>query len=422
MSVRFASRAALLFALILAPFAGAAAQELDRVAAVVNDEAISLREVDSRARVALLFSNIPDSPDARRRVLPQVIRKMIDERLQLQEATRLKISLTPADLENGIALLEQQNRMPKGALLGAVRQAGIDPSVVREQLRADLTWLRVTGRVLQSQIRIGDEEITDRLETIKERQGRPEYLTAEIFLPVDSADQEDDARKLGERLVEQLRAGTNFSALARQFSRSPTAANGGSMGWVTEGGIDDELHAIIAPLGKGQVSPLTRTSGGFHILAVIDQRIAGTTANPEDAEVTLSEIVLPVLPKAPPKQQLMAQAAQMTGPAKTCDELEALGRRVGATKVERTAPTRVGALPAELRRVAAAMPIGRAAPPQDTTEGIRVVMVCAREEATKVSLPSREQVRRIIEDERMSMLSRRYIRDLRRAAFVDVRL
>lgn len=422
MSARFAIRAALVLALAIAPLADASAQEFDRVAAVVNDEAISLREVESRARVALLFSNIPDSPEARRRVLPQVIRKMIDERLQMQEAARLKISLSPADLDNGIALLEQQNRMPKGALLGSVRQAGIDPAVVREQLRADLTWLRVTARVLQAQIRIGDEEIGDRLETIKARQGRPEYLVAEIFLPVDSADQEDDVRKLGERLIEQVRAGTSFDALARQFSRSPTAANGGNMGWVSEGGLDDELYAIISTLAKGQVSPLNRTSGGFHILAAVDQRIAGTTANPEDAEVSLLQIVLPVLPKAPPKQQLMAQAAQLTGPARSCDELEALGRRVGASKVERTAPTRVGALPADLRRAAGTLPVGRSGPPQDTAEGILVAMVCTRQEATTVSLPSRDQVRRQIEDERMSMLSRRYIRDLRRAAFVDVRL
>lgn len=422
MPARFTTRAALLLALVLAPLGGAAAQEFDRVAAVVNDEAVSLREVESRARVALLFSNIPDSPDARRRVLPQVVRKMIDERLQLQEAARLKISLSPSELDGGIAMIEQQNRMPKGALLGTVRQAGIDPAVVREQIRADLTWLRVTGRVLQPQIRIGDEEINDRLETIKERQGRPEYLAAEIFLPVDGPDQEEDARRLGERLVEQVRAGTNFGALARQFSRSPTAANGGNMGWVTEGGLDDELFAIVSKLAKGQVSPLSRTSGGFHILAVIDQRIAGTTANPEDAEVSVAHMVLPVPPKAPPRQQLMAQAAELTASAKSCADLEALGRRVGASKFERVPQARVGALPAELRRVVAALPVGRAAPPQDTAEGIQVTMVCTRQEATQVALPSRDQVRRMIEEERMDMLARRYIRDLRRAAFVDVRI
>lgn len=422
MSARFAICAAFILAVFCGVSEPARAQEIDRVAAVVNDEAISLKDVETRVRVALMFSNIPDSQEARRRVLPQVLRKMIDERLQMQEANRLKVSLSAADLDNGISMIEQQNRMPKGALLGTVRQAGMDPSVVREQIRADFTWLRLTGRVLQPQIRIGEEEITDRLETIKERQGKPEFLAFEIFLPVETASQEEDVRRLGERLVEQLRSGSNFSALARQFSRAPTAANGGSLGWVTEDAVDDELHTILAKLTKGEISPLVRTSGGFHIVAVQDSRVAGATASPEDAQVTLAQITLPVPPKGPPKQQLLNHAAEMTRSAKSCDELEDIGRRVAAAVAPRQAPVRVGELPATVRRVVATLPPGTMAAPVDTPEGILVAMVCSREEATRVTLPSREQVRRMIEDERLDMMARRYIRDLRRAAFVDVRL
>ncbi len=421
MSARFATCAIFLLALIAAPITSATAQELDRVAAVINDEAISLREVDARVRAALLFANIPDSTDARRRVVPQVLRKMIDERLQMQEAIRLKISLSPAEIDNGIALLEQQNRMPKGALIGALRQAGIDIAAFRDQIRADLTWMRLTSRVLQGQVRIGEEEISDRLDVIKDRHGRPEFLASEIFLPIETPDQEEDARRLGERLLEQLRTGTNFGALARQFSRSPTAANNGSMGWVTEGAVDEEMQAILGKLGKGQISPLTRTSGGFHILAVVDQRIAGTTASPEDAEVTLASMILPVPKGAPPKQQLMANAAGLTGPAKNCGDFDAIGRRVAA-ETSRIGPIRVGELPPQHRRIAAELPVGKSGPPQDAAEGIQVIMVCARQDATKVMLPSREQARRMIEEERLDMLSRRYIRDLRRAAYVDSRI
>lgn len=422
MPARFTACAAIVLGILLGGPVRAQAQEIDRVAAVVNDEAISLKDVDTRVRVALIFSNIPDSVDARRRVLPQVLRKMIDERLQLQEATRLKVSISPADLDSGIAMIEQQNHMPKGALLGSIRQVGLDSASVRDQIRADLTWLRLTGRVLQPQIRIGDEEINDRLEIIKERQGKPEFHAHEIFLPVEAPDQEDEVRRLGERLLEQLQAGTNFSVLARQFSRSPTAANGGGMGWVTEDAVDDDLHAVLAKLGKGGLSPLVRTSGGFHIVAVTAQRIAGATTNPEDTRITFSQIVLPVPPKAPPRKELLMQAAAITAPAKTCEELEDIGRRVGAPQVGRIGPVRVGDVPADSRRVIANLAPGKVGSPTDTPAGILVAMVCTREEATQVTLPSRDQVRRVIENERMDMLSRRYIRDLRRAAFVDVRI
>ncbi|CAA7614657.1 peptidylprolyl isomerase [Magnetospirillum sp. UT-4] len=403
----------------LAPLA-AAAQDFDRVAAVVNDEAISLKDVEARVRMAIVTSRIPDNPEVRRQVVPQVVRKMIDERLQMQEAKRLKVVLASAEIESGIAMLEKQNNMPKGALIGSLVRIGIAPEVVREQIAADLTWLRLTRRILQPQIRIGEEEINDRLEALRERQGQPEYLAAEIFLPVDNPAQEDEVRKTGEDLLAQMRNGAPFPAVARQFSRSPTAANGGSMGWVGAGMVEPELLDELARLGKDQVSSLLRTPSGYFIVAKVNQRIAGTVASPEDAEVAVARIVLPVPTKgAPPKPQLLAQAAELTRPAKTCDDLQAIGQRVGA-KSDKVGPMRAGDLPDDLD-AAMVLPPNIVSQPADTADGIRVFMVCSRQEGS-ITAPSREAVRRQIENERLDMLARRYIRDLRRSAFIDIRI
>lgn len=110
-------------ALALTLWSGAQAQMLDRVVAVINDEAISYRDVEARVRLALVSSNIPDSQEARQRVVPQVLRKMIDERLQVQEAQRLGIVLSNADVDGAIATVEQQSRMPRGITVqsGAAR-------------------------------------------------------------------------------------------------------------------------------------------------------------------------------------------------------------------------------------------------------------------------------------------------------------
>jgi peptidyl-prolyl cis-trans isomerase SurA len=317
-------------------------------------------------------------------------------------------------------MLEQQNRMPKGALLGGLARAGIDPQLVRDQIKADLTWMRVTGRVLQSQIKVGEEEVTDRLETLRDRRGQPEYLLAEIVLPIDTPAQEDDARRTGERLLEQLRSGAPFPALARQFSRSPTAGNGGTMGWLAAAALDEEIAGPVQQLSKGQISGLIRTGTGFTILQLTDQRVSGQVANPDDAQVTLAQVVLPVPKQAPPKQELMARAAQLTGQTRSCPELESIGRRFGAT-VSTVGPKRVGEMTGMLRRLAAGLPLKHPSDPLDDEQGIVVVMVCERVESVKVLEPTREQVRSTIEDERMDMLARRYIRNLRRQAFIDVR-
>lgn len=421
MLARLAASACLLFSVAIAT--GAQAQEVERIAAVVNDDIISLRELLGRTRMALAFAGQPDSPDGRRAVAPQVLRKMIDEKLQMQEAARVKITLSPAEVDNGIAMIEQQNRMPKGALLGNVARAGVDPQLVRDQIKADLTWMRVTSRVLLGQVKIGEEELTDRLDILRERRGQPEFLLSEIVLPVDVPAAEDDARQTGERLLQQLQAGAPFSALARQFSRSPSAANGGSMGWVAQGALDEDIAGPVSQLSKGQTSPLIRTASGFAIIHMNDSRIAGQVANPEDAQVTLTTLTLP-MPKdkdAPAKQELLGRAQQLTAPARSCADLEALGRKVGGA-VNTINNKRVGEIDGTMRRVAASLQVKRTSEPMETAEGIQVIMVCDRVESLTFSEPTREQVRRQIEDERMDMLTRRYLRNLRRQAFVDIRI
>lgn len=396
--------------------------QVDRIAAVVNDEIITIQDVENRLRMAMALSNLPDNAEARRRVVPQVLRKMIDERLQLKEAERLKIAMTPAEVEQGIAMIEQQSRQAKGSLIKSLQAAGVDPSAVRDQVRADLVWLRVVARMLKPTIRIGEEEVNDRLETIKARQGQPEYNAAEVFLPVETPDQDDEMRELAERLLQQLRSGVPFPTVARQFSRAPTAANGGLMGWVAAGMIDDDLLQALERMQPGQVSPIIRAADGFHVIALLNRRIAGATADPANATVTVSRIVLPVAPDGPPKPQLLSRAQEITRGAKSCQDLEAIGRKLAVPSVGRLPPTRVGELQDDLRQVVGMLPPGMVAPPVDTPEGIMVAMVCERQEATSVQLPTAEAVRRQIEDERVDMLARRYLRDLRRAAFVEVRI
>jgi peptidyl-prolyl cis-trans isomerase SurA len=342
----------------------------------------------------------------------------------LQEATRLKIALSPGELENAIASLERQNRMAKGQLLGQLEKSGIDPEAARSQIRADVTWIKFSSRVMLPVVRIGEEEITDRLETIKSRQGRPEFLVSEIALSVDNARQEDEARRLADRLLEQLRSGTPFPALAGQFSQSPTAAAGGSMGWVAEGALDEELDAVLARMQPGTISSPIRTATGYTILALADRRVAGLQATAE-AAIELAQVLFPVPPKdGPPRAVLTQKAVEISRGARTCADIEKLGKQINPEKSGRIGKVRPADLPTPVRKAVVDLPVGNVSGPVDVPDGILVLMVCSREAAPapKMEAPSRESVRRIMEDERVEMMARRYLRDLRRAAFIEVRM
>src|SRR5947209_17434585 len=103
-----------LVALILS--AGPAAAQETRIAAVVNDEVISVADVAARIRLVLISSNIPDTPDTRQRVARQVVRILIDEKLEMQEAKRLNITVSDDEVAKALANIEAQNKLPKGGL------------------------------------------------------------------------------------------------------------------------------------------------------------------------------------------------------------------------------------------------------------------------------------------------------------------
>lgn len=418
-------RAAIIMTALLiscAPLRHAAAQDVDRIAAVVNDEIISIRDLDARLKLAITVSGLPDNIESRRRAVPQVLRKMVDERLQAQEASRLKVSVASEEILRGVSNIENQNRMQPGSLLPSLTKAGVDPDAVKDQIRADIVWVKLIMRSLQPSIRVGEDEITERIETIHQQFGQPEFMLAEIFLPVENSRQEEEAKRLGERLIEQLRAGAPFQVLARQFSQSGSAANGGVLGWLSPALLDDELREVVQRMDKGQVSPLVRTASSYVILAMIDKRVAGeTTAS--DPKISLAQVFFPIPQGAPPIQQLSAKAAELTAQLKSCREMEDLGRKLNSERSGRRDDLTLSVLPQNLRAIVTSLPLNKASAPVNVGDALLVAMVCSREEnMVKGGLPTREAMRRTIEDERLEMMARRYLRDLRRAAFIDFRL
>ncbi len=399
-----------------------AAEAVDRIAAVINDDAITVRELDERVRMAMALSQLKDSVEVRKRVVPQVLRKMIDEHLTLQEAKRYKLNVTAKEVDDQIHLIEKQNNLPEGTLITELGKFGVPAAALRQQFLADLTWQRLTLGIFQSSVKVSDEEVTERLELIANRLGKPEYMVGDIMLLVDSPAQEDQTKSLGERLLEQLKEGAPFPVLASQFSQAPSANNGGNLGWISDGGMDDDQFSVIQTLTPGTVSKLVRSSDGYHILALISRRVAGTGIAGSDAILTFSKMILPIPTKdSPPKNVLLSKADVLVRGLKSCEEFEAKGRKEGATGIERTGPIKLSSMPQAEQAQFLNIPQGETAIPVEVPQGIKVLMMCAREDIS-APLPPRENVRRQIEDERIDMLSRRYMRDIRRSSFIDTRL
>jgi len=393
----------------------------ERVAASVNQEAITIHDLDARVRLGLLAASLPDTAENRQRLTAETLRRLIDERIELQEATRLKIEIGDIEISGGIADLEVQNHMPAGQLLPLLDHNGIDPQTMRDQIHAQIAWLRAIRQQLLPAIRIGEEEIDARMKQMKDGMNKVAYLAADIYLPVDDPKRESEVNDLAERLVDQLKAGAPFSALARQFSRTGGAA-GGDLGWVARGMIDPSLLDALSKLEPGHASVPIRTGDGYHILLLRDKHAAGAGLSDEPT-VDIAQIDLVMLPSATDseREQTVARFHRAVEKDSACGDYEKHAGAIAIAHYSRVGLMRPSETPADVRPLIDKLKKGEMSEPLKLESTYRFFVACDRAEATN-GLPSREEVRRRIQDERLDLLAVRYLRDLRRAAFVEVRI
>ena len=261
-----------LLPILLAPVDRASGQEAVRIAAVVNSEAISIPDLVRRIDVAIVSSRLQVSEELRRQLAPQVLRSLIDERLKVQEAERLRITVSEVDMASARRTVEQRNGIPAGALDDFLRRQGLDVATVTDQLRAEILWTKLVRRRLGAAVTVGEGEIDEAIARLEANRGRPEYRVAEIFLAVEASEQEGEVRAAAASLHRQLTGGASFAQIARQFSQSATAAVGGDIGWVVEGQLPTEIESVLEGMEPGSIAPPVRAFDGYYIVSLIDRR------------------------------------------------------------------------------------------------------------------------------------------------------
>jgi len=414
----------LLVLLAAAAFAPAAlAQQVQRIAAVVNDEIVTVRDLTNRIEMVIVTSNLPRNNETARRLAPQVLRTLIDEQLQIQEAARLNISISDTEMGRARSDLETRNGLRPGELDAFIARLGIDSATMERQLRANLLWSKLVQRRFSGQVEVSGEEVEETLTRIADQVGKEQKRVSEILLTIDDPGSEGEVAQLADRLVSQLRNGASFASIARQFSRAANANVGGDIGWVVADQLSPELAEAVAGLAPGQISAPIRSVVGYHILQVSDARVLAKP-NPNDAMVQLNQIFLPVRPGN--DRALRASQSDLVRTviesAEGCEDLAALAQQAGSNvSTDFGDASRVAELPANIRALVADLPVGDVTPPIDLPNGVMALMVCTRTDP-QVNLPDPEQIRRQLENQRFEVLAQRYLRDLRQAAFVETRV
>lgn len=245
----------------------------EQIAAVVNQDAISISDLNDRMRLIISSSGLASTPEIMNKLSQQVVNSLIEEQIKMQEAQRLEIEVKEEDIQRGFATIAEQNKLTAEQFEEVLKRSGINKATMERQIRAQIAWTKIVQSVVRSQVSVTPKDVEDALERQRANKGRVEYLVAEIFLPMENPSEANDAQQLAQKLVGQIKSGqAPFFRVAQEFSRAAGATNGGDLGWVQEGQLVKEVDDVLKDMKKETVSAPIRSSNGFHILYLRNKR------------------------------------------------------------------------------------------------------------------------------------------------------
>ena len=424
--------AAVLVGLLVAPAAALppaklpppAATETTRIVAVVNGDVVSNADVDNRARLFAVSTGLPLNQDVIDRLKQQITRQLVDERLRMQEVQREKIVIPDKAIADAIHGIETRNGLPPGGLRQKLAADGVSQRTLIDQIRTQLGWGQVLKERLGDQVKVSDAEVAEQQRLLAQQVGKPEYRVGEIFIPVEDPAATADAQRFAETVITELRAGAPFPVVAAQFSQNQTALQGGELGWVQPNQLDPAVAQLVAEMPVGAISNPVKVPGGFSIVTLQGKREIGRQMG---TAVSLRQVFFPFTsalnPQAPTDQQrqTLEKARNISATVHSCDQMEQIAKTSGSTRAVNPGEVALDSInPPTLRQVLASSPFDKATQPLVTNDGIAVLIVCSREEKN-LAQESNDELRMQLLDQRIELLSRQLLADLRRRASIEIR-
>lgn len=395
----------------------------ESVAAIVNDDIISTYDLVQRMRLLAVTAGIQPDENTIPQLQREAMRSLIEERLQIQELRKVEkehkaeIVASDADVDSELAEVARGNNMTPDQMLASLRAQGIGPETLREQIRAEVSWQGYIRGRYGSRLRIGQDQIKAVQEQLTASASKPQYQISEVVIDPNRVGGIDNAIQGAGQLVSQIQQGAPFPAVARQFSSSPTSANGGDAGWVGSGEVPPEVEAVLEQLRPGQLSNPIVTQDGVYIVYLRDKR-AGSNVQ----MVSLKQAAVPLAQDASPEQVQAAAALletlrpQVTG----CADLETKASAVEGVMAGDLGEAEIAGLTEGFQAAVASTADGKLSQPIRTNAGLHVIMVCGRRQSG-AQIPTPQQIESRLFGQQLSMISRRLLRDLRGTATIEQR-
>ncbi|MNI08257.1 Chaperone SurA precursor [compost metagenome] len=389
----------------------------DGIIATVNDRIITGFDLRQRMLVLMAMTQVQPTPENIGAIQQQALNDLIDQHLQAAELAKFEqLKISDQEVDQEIADMARQAGTTAANYLGFLQQGGISIPAFREQMRTEIGWRELVGGRFRDRARVSKSQVDQAMRQLTESATKPQYLVGEIYLEAARVGGMQEAMNGARQLVQQMIQGAPFMAVARQFSAAPSAARGGDAGWLVQGTVQPALQAAMDTLEVGQLSNPIPVDGGVYILYMRDKRSGASTSMVQMKQVMIE------LPENADEAQVAAatQRLEALRGQLTCDniltrassEQGLLGADLGESDVDNLLP--------QFQQVARSAEVGTVSTAVRTPLGVHLLAVCGRRLGGPEA-PSAQQVEARLQNQNFAMLGRRYLRDLRADALIEIK-
>lgn len=391
--------------------------------AIVNDTVVTGTDVDQRVALILTANGNQKLSDADRdRLKLQVLRQLIDETLQIQEAKAADITITPGEINASYNRVSSQFNREPAQLAAYLRENGSSERSLKRQIEGELAWQRYLRRRVEPFVNIGDTEVKAIIDRLEAAKGTEEFNLREIYLSANDATQAQVIANARAMIAEMQKGQQPFGFFARQYSEASTRGVDGDLGWVRAAQLPAELAEAAQSMQVGQVAGPIAIPGGFSILYLTDKRQV-LTADPRDARLSLKQLTLRFPPNTNQAQatQLAAKFGEATRTIQGCGTVAKVAASINAEVVDNDT-VRIRDLPGPLAEIVGQLQVGQSTPPFGSPDsGVRALVLCGRDDPKSGQLPTNDQVENQLQQQRVNLRAQQKLRDLRRDAVVEYR-
>lgn len=392
------------------------------VAASVNNDIISTYDLRQRVMMFMVLNGIQATEQNVREVERESLRGLVDERLQLQEIQSIEskqkdvhLMPTPKEVDEELDSVAANYNVKRPQLIANLKSAGVDPKTLTDQLMIQQGWRNYIGGRFHGSVKIGEDRLNREQARINALATKPRYQISEILLDPARVGGDQQALDGAKQLIGQLKQGAPFNAVARQFSALPNGANGGDAGWLATGELPAPIEAVVANMRAGQVSDPIPTPEGVYVVQLRDKQAgAGATL------VSLKQAAVRVSDKSTPEQlaDAAAKLEKLKAEVRNCSDLEVQSGKFDGVVAGDLGETEIGDLSPEFRQAVDKLTVGQVAGPVRSRAGLHLIALCGRR-VSGGKAPTRDEIQSRLENEQLSMIARRYMRDLRNSATIE---